>query len=120
MILLVTVLLVAAALFLTPWRSLTRLERWWAVSVTLATLTVFAVPVTRAESPWRPVGARVLIAALVACALLLLIGLALMRVRHATGRPARALIPTLVIATIPLALAGVVSLLWFIAGRTHS
>jgi predicted permease len=65
----------------TPWGRLSRAERFWTVAALLNTTIFFAMPVTPATSPWRPVVARVLAASAAASFALLVVGLQLRR-RH--------------------------------------
>jgi hypothetical protein len=78
-LLIVSLLLMAA----TPWRLLSLDGRLWAAAALLNTMVFFALPITPATSPWRPVVARVLAGSAVASLLLVILGLILWR-RHGT------------------------------------
>lgn len=76
--LLVLMLLLVAR---TPWGRLSRAGRFWTGAALLNAGIFFAMPVTPATSPWRPVVARVLAASAAASFALFVVGLQLRR-RH--------------------------------------
>jgi hypothetical protein len=101
MVVIVILILFIFLLMMTPWRQLSNSVRLWALVACFNALVFFSMPTTPATSPWRPVIGRVLAASAAVSLSLGVLGIVLQRRQTREPRARAALLPPLIIGTLP-------------------